>query len=84
MSSIDVYAIKSKTAEILRTFRDLLTVSELKINKMSISNNEIIVEGEYKSKALFTSEIIEEGTFKIIFDKQLNPKNVSIMPSPKG
>jgi len=50
---------------------------------MNTSNDEITVEGKYVSKTIFTGEIIEEGSFKITFDKQLNPKSITIMPSHK-
>mgnify|MGYP000253420512 CR=1 FL=1 len=84
MTSTNIYILRSRISEILRTFRDLVVISELKIDKVNTSNDEITVEGKYRSKALFTGEIIEEGTFKITFDKQLNPKSISITPSHKG
>jgi hypothetical protein len=77
--------IKSKIIEIIRTFRSLafLTTSEVKINELNELkeiNNSYEIHGEYTHRALYNTDTSETGTFVIVLDKNLQPKNVKINP----
>ena len=84
-STFSESSIKSKIIEIIRTFRSLafLTTSDVKINELNElkeSSNSYEIHGEYTHRALYTNDTNETGTFVIVLDKNLQPKNVKITP----
>lgn len=72
--------IKNKVIEIIRTFRSInfLTTSDVKINELKEILNSYEISGEYIHKALYTNDTSEQGSFVIVLDKNLQPKNVRI------
>ena len=75
---VEVSQLKRNIARKIAILRGVpVSEEDVKINRVEVVGDKVVVEGEYEARSLFTGRVLEAGRFNAELDQMLDAKSIT-------